>query len=89
MRRGAFALSGAALPSTPASAVLPPGPVHPCSASAPLPRGCSLPRWPPPLFFLFRATLATYGSSQARDLIGATPAGLHHSHRNAGSEPRQ
>ena len=27
------------------------------------------------------------GGSQARDLIGATAAGLHYSHRNARSEP--
>ena len=38
-------------------------------------------------FCLFRATLAAYGSSQARGLMGATAAGLHHSHRNAISEP--
>ena len=30
---------------------------------------------------------AAYGSSQARGLIGAVAAGLHHSHSNAGSEP--
>jgi len=35
----------------------------------------------------FRAVLAAYGSSQARGLIGATVAGLHHSHSNTGSEP--
>ena len=29
-----------------------------------------------------------YGGSQARDLIGAVSAGLHHSHSNARSEPR-
>ena len=28
---------------------------------------------------------ATYGGSQARGLIGAVAAGLHHSHSNAGS----
>ena len=28
-----------------------------------------------------------YGSSQARGQIGATAAGLHHSHSNARSEP--
>ena len=39
-------------------------------------------------FFLFRAALTAYGSSQARGLIGATAAGLHHSHRNARSELR-
>ena len=32
-------------------------------------------------FCLFRATLAAYGGSQARGLIGG--AGLHHSHSNA------
>ena len=30
-------------------------------------------------FFLFRATPVAYGGSQARGLIGATTAGLHHS----------
>ena len=30
-----------------------------------------------------------YGGSQARDRIRATAAGLHHSHSNARSEPRQ
>ena len=39
------------------------------------------------LFSLFRAALTAYGGSQARGLIGAA-AGLHHSHSNAGSEPR-
>ena len=38
-------------------------------------------------FFNFRATPTAYGVSQARGLIGATAAGLHHSHSNAGSEP--
>jgi len=28
-----------------------------------------------------------YEGSQARDLIGAVAAGLHHSHSNSGSEP--
>ena len=37
---------------------------------------------------LFRAAPAAYGSSQARGQIGATAAGLHHSHGNMGSEPR-
>ena len=36
------------------------------------------------LFVFSRAILAAYGGSQARGLIGATAAGLHHS--NAGSE---
>ena len=35
---------------------------------------------------LFRASLAEYGDSQARHLIGATAGGLHHSHSNARSE---
>ena len=41
------------------------------------------------LFFsvcLFRATPAAYRGSQARGLIGAIAAGLHHSHSNMGSE---
>ena len=38
-------------------------------------------------FLLFRATPTTYGSFQARGLIGSTAAGLHHSHSNVGSEP--
>ena len=39
-------------------------------------------------FLLFRAVLAAYGGSQARGLIRrATPASLHHSHSNVGSEP--
>ena len=41
-------------------------------------------------FFLggcFRAVLSAYGGSQARGLIGATAAGLHHSHGNMESEP--
>ena len=33
------------------------------------------------------AALATYGGSQARGLIGATAAGLYHSHSNARSNP--
>ena len=43
------------------------------------------------LFFLvfcpFRAAPSAYGGSQARGLIGATAAGLYHSHSNTGSEP--
>ena len=38
--------------------------------------------------YFFRAVYAAYGSSQARGQIGAIAAGLHHSHSNAGSEPR-
>ena len=37
-------------------------------------------------FLLFRAVPVAYGSSQARDQIGAASAGLCHSHNNAGSE---
>ena len=36
---------------------------------------------------LFRATPMAYGGSKARGHIGATAAGLCHSHSNAGSEP--
>ena len=39
-------------------------------------------------FGIFRATPTAYGSSQARGRIGATAAGLHHSHSNSESEPR-
>ena len=40
------------------------------------------------LFFsLFFSTPAAYGSSQARDAVGAAAASLHHSHSNAGSKP--
>ena len=38
-------------------------------------------------FLLFRASLAAYGSSQARGRIGAVASGLHHSHSNTGSKP--
>ena len=34
----------------------------------------------------FRATPAAHRGSQARGLIGATAASLHHSHSNLGSE---
>ena len=37
-------------------------------------------------FLLFRAAPTEYGGSQARSLIGAVAAGLHHSHSNARSE---
>ena len=37
---------------------------------------------------LFRASPIAYGGSQARGLIGATAASLHHSYSNAGSELR-
>ena len=37
-------------------------------------------------FLLFRAAAEAYGGSQARGLIEATAAGLHHSHSNVGSE---
>ena len=38
-------------------------------------------------FLLLRATPAAYGDSQARGPIGATTAGLHHSHSNIRSKP--
>ena len=38
-------------------------------------------------FFLFRATPWAYGGSQARGLIGATAAGLHHNQSNVRSKP--
>ena len=38
------------------------------------------------IFLLFRAALKACGGSQARGLIGATAAGLHHSHSNARTE---
>ena len=38
------------------------------------------------LFCFFMAAPAAHGSSQARGRIGATAAGLHHSHYNSGSE---
>ena len=34
------------------------------------------------------AAPAAHGGSQARGRIGTVAAGLHHSHSNAGSEPR-
>ena len=37
-------------------------------------------------FCFFRTALRAYGGSQARGLIGAVAAGLHHSHNNARSE---
>jgi len=37
-------------------------------------------------FCLFKATPGACGGSQARGPIGATAAGLHHSHSNARSE---
>ena len=40
------------------------------------------------LFAYSRAVPVAYGGSQASRLIGAVVAGLHHSHSNAGSEPR-
>ena len=36
--------------------------------------------------FVFRATPEAYGGSQARGRLGATAAGLHHSHSNLASE---
>ena len=37
-------------------------------------------------FCLFRAAAVAYRGSQARGLIGAVAARLHHSHSNVGSE---
>ena len=39
------------------------------------------------LFYFFRATPVAYGSSQARDQIGASATGHSHSHSKVGSEP--
>ena len=39
------------------------------------------------LFCLFRAAPTAHGGSQARGLIRAVAAGLHHSHHNVRSEP--
>ena len=39
------------------------------------------------IFLLFRAAPSVYGGSQARGLLGATAAGLHHSHSNTRSKP--
>ena len=36
---------------------------------------------------IFRTEPEAYGGSQARGQIGATAAGLHHSHSNLGSKP--
>ena len=38
-------------------------------------------------FLLFRASLAVYGTFQARDPVRAAAAGLQHSHSNARSLP--
>ena len=38
-------------------------------------------------FYLLRAAPAAYGGSQARSQMGATAAGLHHSHSHPRSEP--
>ena len=38
-------------------------------------------------FFFFRAVPTAYGGSQARGLMWATAAGLHHSQSNSGSKP--
>ena len=40
------------------------------------------------LFAFSRTIPIVYGGSQARGLIGARAAGLHHSHSNVGSKPR-
>ena len=39
-------------------------------------------------FAISRAAPAAYGGPQARGLIGAVPAGLHHSHSSVGSKLR-
>ena len=39
-------------------------------------------------FCLFRTTPTAYGGAQARGLIRAVAAGLHHSHSNVGSDLR-
>ena len=39
------------------------------------------------VFCLFRGAPAAYGGSQTRGPIRAAAAGLHHSHRNSGSQP--
>ena len=39
------------------------------------------------LFAFSRAASMACGGSQARGIIGAVAAGLHHSHSNSGSEP--
>ena len=38
-------------------------------------------------FVFFRAAPMAYGGSQAKDLIRALAAGLHHRHSDTGSEP--
>ena len=38
------------------------------------------------VFCLFRAAPAAYGGSQARGLIGAVAAGLHHSYKQCQSQ---
>ena len=40
-----------------------------------------------PFFYLFMAAPVAYGSFRDRGQIGATAAGLHHSHSCGGSEP--
>ena len=52
----------------------------------------SIPIWMPCTFYfilfcLFTASLMENGGPQARGQIGATAAGLHHSHSNTGSKP--
>ena len=39
------------------------------------------------IFYFFRGIPVAYGSSQGRGWMGATAAGLHHSHSNMGSKP--
>ena len=40
------------------------------------------------IFVFSRAAPMAYGDSQAKGLIGAVAASLHHSHSNSGSKPR-
>ena len=42
---------------------------------------------PPPAPVLFTAAPVAQGGSQVRGYVGATAAGLHHSHSNWGSKP--
>ena len=60
----------------------PGGTVRVCSHDSPFNEST-----PPISFFrFFRAAPAAYGGSQARGLIGAAAAGLHHSHSNIRSK---
>ena len=72
-------------------ALEPPLAPHSASASGYGRKPALVSRWETPnlfLFYLFRAAPSAHGGSQARGHIGATAAGLHHSHSNSGSTPR-